>query len=545
MRDYLKVVRRRKWIILLVATVVPLTTLTLSLRQPKLYQSSSEVLLGDRNLATVLTNTIDYSVQQQPDRVAATQADVASTPEVAQRVITATRTTDRTAGDILAECSAAARQNADILDFSCTDRDPGLAQKFASAYATQFTEYRRQLDTTALERARTEVEQSITELEKRGEQRSSLYATLVGKDQQLRTMEALQTSNAFVIRPGGGAVKVQPTPLKSGAVGLALGLILGLAAAFLWETFDTRVRSAEEIGRHLSLPLLARIPEPPRRLQANGELVMLADPSGVQAESFRMLRTNLEFARLEHDAKTIMITSAVEREGKSTTIANLAVALARAGQRVVLVDLDLRRPFLDRFFGLHDQPGMTQVALGHATLDEALATIPLTSIEPRGTRSKKLFGPNGNGTGEMTADSPGSLQVLVSGPIPPDAGEFVQTKVVKDILSKLRDRADIVLIDSPPLLRVGDAMTLSDRVDAIIVATRIKVVRRPVLNELRRILNSSPATRLGFILTGAESEEGYGYGYGYNYYYSTGYYYGPREDDPREQQEQPKSSASA
>ena len=101
---------------------------------------------------------------------------------------------------------------------------------------------------------------------------------------------------------------------------------------------------------------------------------MLDDPTGVQAETFRMLRTNLDFVTLDRDVRTIMVTSAVEQEGKSTTIANLAVALARAGQRVVLVDLDLRRPFLDKFFGLTG-PGITQVALGHASLENALARI--------------------------------------------------------------------------------------------------------------------------------------------------------------------------
>src|SRR5205814_1509032 len=135
------------------------------------------------------------------------------------------------------------------------------------------------------------------------------------------------------------------------------------------EALDTRVRSAEEVVERLELPLLARLPEPPRKLRADNRLAMLAEPTGVQAEAFRMLRTNLEFSALGKEIRTIMVTSSVEQEGKSTTVANLAIALARAGQRVVLVDLDLRRPFIDRFFDLDDHAGLTQVAIGHATLE--------------------------------------------------------------------------------------------------------------------------------------------------------------------------------
>jgi polysaccharide biosynthesis transport protein len=227
--------------------------------------------------------------------------------------------------------------------------------------------------------------------------------------------------------------------------------------------------------------------------------------------------------RLGHDTKTIMITSAVEQEGKSTTVANLAIALARAGQRVALVDLDLRRPFLDNFFELGSPPGLTQVALGEATIDEAL--IPVAAGDFMDKPRREVVGGNGNGHGSVDAQSlvrssslqQGSLHVLVSGPIPPNAGEFAGSEALAAILHRLRDRFDTVLIDAPPALQVGDAMALSAHVDALIVVTRMNVVRRPMLAELRRHLDASPALKLGFVLTDAGGEEGYGYGYGYGY----------------------------
>ena len=240
-----------------------------------------------------------------------------------------------------------------------------------------------------------------------------------------------------------------------------------------------------------------------------------------------MLRTNLDFVTLDTRAKTIMVTSAVEQEGKSTTIANLAVALARAGQRVALVDLDLRRPFLARFFDLKG-PGVTQVALGHATLDDALVQVAITDSRERRRESRngqvKL---NGNGSRESGDGAvAGLLEVLPAGPIPPDPGEFVGTHALAEILAELRERADIVLVDAPPALRVGDAMTLTSKVDGIVVVTRMKIVRRHMLAELARQLASVPTPVLGFVVTDAAGEDesyGYGYGSGYGGYYARSY----------------------
>ncbi|MBA2475907.1 MAG: CpsD/CapB family tyrosine-protein kinase [Actinobacteria bacterium] len=351
------------------------------------------------------------------------------------------------------------------------------------------------------------MEARIRELQASTDRRSPQYArTLIDKAEQLRTFEALEGSNAFLLRAATGAVKIQPRPLRSAALGLILGAFLGLGLALLWEVLDTRVRSAEEIGDRLKLPLLARVPEPPRQLARQNRLVMVADPRSSQAEAFRMLRTNLEFVNLEREARTIMITSAVEREGKSTTIANLAVALAKGGRRVVLVDLDLRRPFLDVFFGLQGRPGLTDVALGRVSLEDAIAPISIAEGGRGGARNGHV----------STMD--GVLEVLPSGPIPPDPGDFMGTRRLQDILALLGERADLVLIDAPPLLHVGDALALSAHVDALLVVTRLSVVRTPMLAEVQRLLDSCAASKLGFVETGTEQGAAYGYG---SYYHPT------------------------
>jgi succinoglycan biosynthesis transport protein ExoP len=333
-------------------------------------------------------------------------------------------------------------------------------------------------------------------------------------------MEALRTSNASVVRSAQEADQVQPRPVRNAVLGLLLGLGLGIGVAFLWEALDTRVRSTDDVSDGLGLPLLARLPEPPRRLRSEDRLVMLAEPDGVQAEAFRMLRTNLDFVRMERSARTIMVTSAVEQEGKSTTDANLAVALARAGKRVVLVDLDLRRPYVHRFFDLDGAWGVTQVALGQVSLDEALTQLSVAAAKP-GRRSRwghvtELDPENGRGHEQ----GHGALLVLPAGPIPPNPGEFVGTHAVEEILTRLRAQADVVLVDAPPLLHVGDALTLSAKVEGVIVVARVNVVRKRMLEEVRRLLATLPSEKLGFVLAGANAEEGYGYGS--NYYRQSG-----------------------
>ena len=235
---------------------------------------------------------------------------------------------------------------------------------------------------------------------------------------------------------------------------------------------------------------------------------MLEEPSGTQAEAFRVLRTNLEFVNLDRHAQAIMVTSALESAGKSTTASNLAVAMARAGKRVALVDLDLRRPSIARFFRLGGRPGLTQVALGHVDLEDALVPIPISAHRQR----------NGAGPEEPAANGQGGplglLEVLPSGPIPPDAGEFVATHAVGVTLSQLRERSEVIIVDAPPLLGLGDAMALTSKVDGILLVTRLKTLRRHALNELRRVLDNAPASALGFVITNAETEKGYGYGYG-------------------------------
>ena len=506
--SYLRVLRRRKWVIVVCMLVVPITAYFYSARQPAQYQSSAQVYLSSQDLAGALTGISSAYVDQA--RLADTAASLAHVPAVARDAIASARVKGITEAGLLGSTNIVPQTGTDILTFTVTNQQPVLAERLANAYAKAFTRYRGQLDSDAVRLARKELNDRLHALEASGEARSPLATSLRDKDQQLATLEALQTSRTYVISSAEGAAKVSPRPRRDAMIGLFLGAILGIGLALLLEALDTRVRSVAEVGEHLKIPQIGVVSPPPKKLLKRDQLVMMAQPRDARAEEYRVLRTNLEFASLAgNEIKTVLITSAVEEEGKSTVAANLAIAFARSGKRACLVDLDLRRPYLDRFFHMPRAKGITDVALGNVTLDEALIEFDLVTGEGRPAAPEP--------PDVMTDGDRGRLDVLVSGPLPPDPGEFVATQRLADILTALRNRYDIVVLDSPPLLRVGDAMTLSARADGLIVLTRLTTARRPMLRELGRIVESAPTTKIGYVVTGARNEGAYSGGYGYGY----------------------------
>lgn len=492
--DYLAILWRRKWIALAAVIIVPAAAVAFSLRQTPLYEASAEVLLSRQNLAGSLTGTEDPTLSLPAERLPQTQADLARVPGVAQRALDEAGVTDLSTNQFLRSSSVSTATNSDILTFTVESENPERAEVLASAYAQAFTEYRLELDTAALANARDELEARIDELEAQGEASSALYASLVDKEQQLETLAALQTSNAFVVRTADDAGQTRPQPIRNGLLGLGLGLVLSLALVFIWEALDTRVRRVPDLERELGLTLLGRLPAPPRRLRRHNQFAMLAEPTGIDAEAFRMLRQNVEFASLSRDVRTIMVTSALPFEGKTTTAVNLAVALARGGERAVLVDLDLRKPAIASIFRLEDRAGLTDVALGRLELEDALVPIAL----PAGKSS--TAGPEANG-GNGQARLSGVLEVLASGPTPPDVGEFVASDTLALILEALAKHGEHIVIDAPPLLGLGDALALGSRVDALLVVARLTKLHRGTLTELRRVLDQVPAAKLGLVAT--------------------------------------------
>jgi capsular exopolysaccharide synthesis family protein len=497
LQQYLRTLRRRKWIVLQALILTPLAAAFLSLRQQPQYQATASVLLGDETVSSLLAGSADSA---SADRIAQTQADIARTPEVLRPAIARVRGAGNvTVDDLLNRSSVSPRTNSDVLDFRVKDTSASRAEALATSYAQQFVAFRSRLTLNSLERARAQVQRRIDALKARGAGAGTI-AALEKRAHDLMSAEASSGSQAALLRRATEAVRVQPHPVRNIVLGVMLGLALGIGLAALWDALDTRVRSVAEIRELLTLPLLGRVRAPSRR--GAGELVMQTDPYGREAEAFRILRANLDFANVDRSARVIMLTGAVDGEGRSTTVANLAVACALAGRKVVLADLDLRHPSIGRFFALDGQPGLTDVALGHIGLEHALAPIALRGRPETdvGTRLDRPLDPRG------------SLEVLPAGPAPLDSGEFVGSRAVQDVLEALEQRADLVLVDAPPLLPVGDARTLSATVHALVVVTNLEFANRPMLEELTRVLDACPTRVLGFVATGVDETQDDHYG---------------------------------
>jgi polysaccharide biosynthesis transport protein len=513
LRDLLRIAWRRKVLLLVTAMVVPLTAAALSLRQSPSYDGSAEVLLTQQGLGAALQSLNNPNAGSlDPAREGATQAEVARAPQIADAaVVEAKASGDMTGQDLLDASNVSPSDTADTLTFDVVDKDPTRAVQLVNAYAHQYTVYRSNTDAAALNAALADVKSKIDGLEASGDIKSALHRAYEDRYTQLSTLATLQQADSQVLQPAtlDTVSKTGGSPVRTILLGLLVGLVLGFGLAFLLESLDTRVRSGQEVAERLGLPLLARIPEAPKRIRDRGALVMLDLPASPEAEVYRLLRANLEFANVEYGARVIAITSGKDGEGKSTTAANLAVASALAGKRVCLVDLDFRSPSIDRKFHLEGRAGLTDVVLGVAALDDAIHEVGV-----------------GVGTAPSILHGAGSalLDVVPAGPVPTTPGELILSQPVENVLAELRTQYDVVIVDSPPLLLAGDALALSARVDAMLLVVDIRSARRPVLQELRRILAVAPVPRLGVVATGAEVDDAYEP--------VSGRRYGPREPEP-------------
>ncbi len=497
---------------------LPVVAYVLSARQPAKYSGTATVLFSSLNLAQSLNGLqSDQSLSQQPDRFATTQANIARAPEVA-KIAVAQSKLKLTSGQFLAETGVSPESNADLLDFNATNESPALANTLATAYARAFVRYTNLLQTEPLQSALSDVTKRLASLRAAGKTKSSLYTTLALRQTQIVSLQALQTSDTVLVKTSDSATQVAPRPKRSALIGFGLGILIALALLFTAEAVDTRVRTPALIEAALGVPLIGRIPpytfRGKKTLQPG--LSMLGDHGGAQAEAFRTLRTSIAFVGLKQELRSLLVTSARSGDGKTETVANLGIAFARSGRHVIICDLDARRPSLGTLFGPRSSQGVTDVVLGQATLDRALTTIEVgtSTLDVRARlsayKSAEQYDP--------PPGADGRLQVLPFGTFrPPDPGALVSSDALQDVLASLRERADLVIIDTAPLLVVGDALELSAEVDGILTVVRATRASRGDLAETRRLLATSPAPTIGFVLTDTSATIGEDYGYGYGF----------------------------
>ena len=495
LRFYLTIIRRR-WLPMLIAFVIPIAiALVIALHATKQYSGTALVVINRQSLADELTGATNPSASASDFlNIINTYATAAHSTQVANRVAAAVPSAHLTGAELLSNSTVTASQAADIVQFTVTNPNPALALTLARAYANQFVRYEEQLATTSIDAALRQVDARLAAAKR--DHDTTLASSLSNRDEQLRTLATLQTANNYVVSPTTTATVTSPRRTLDIVLGVIAGLVLAAIVAAVLEALDTRVRSSDDLEEILDTPMLGRL-EPPSRAYRN-RVVSLRDPADSHAEGFRILRTSLALQTLGSGEKVMMVTSSVDDEGKSLTLANLAVATARAGRNVVLVDLDLRRPTQHKLFETDGRaPGVTDVLLGGVSLDDALVDITLTAPPRAETVPRTDAASNGNHPG-----GPGSLRLLRAGVPAPDPGELVASQPVESVITALRDRADVVYIDCPPILVAGDAMSISRFCDSLVLVTRIPRVRRRMLDEVTRTLQTGPTRVAGFVVTG-------------------------------------------
>jgi Mrp family chromosome partitioning ATPase len=474
----------RKWpLILPFAIVTPLVAFALTSSQPAVHSSSADVLLNRQ--AYVISGLRDPTFWY-PNRAQLTQATLARLPDVAQRVVDAAGLADRGRYGFLAQSWVAAGGGTDVMTFHVSDRDPELAARLATTYAEEYIAYRNELDTQSLSRAIAVIGRQVERT--RGSDPVA-YADLVSKQQQLHTALAALKTNVILVRPAGVAEQVAPRPYDSLLAAVFLGLVVGVGLAALAVLLDPRGRTAEEIAEQVALPLVGLLPRE-RRARRGTRALALQGRDEARADAVRTLRTNLELAPVGQRGTVVLVTSAVAAEGKSTTAADLAVALARAERDVVLVDLDLHRPTLARLIGQPLAPGVADIVRRTATLDQALRPVPLGS-RPDGDEP------------DSAAQGRGTLRALTAGTdLTSGSTVLTSAQAIHQLLESLRESADVVLVDTPPLLRTSDPLALSTYADGILLVLNARRYRRRYAPELRHLIALSPAPPLGIVVVG-------------------------------------------
>ncbi len=447
LRDYLRTARRRwKIIVTCLLVAVALGALVTVKATPE-YSSSARLFVS--------TSQSDSSQAYQgglfSQQRVTSYADLVNGQELSKRIIRALGLA-MTPPELSKKISATAVPETVILEITVTDPSPEEAQRLAAAASTQMIKLISDIETPP------------------GKKQAPIKATVVDPA-------------SLPMSP------VSPKPLRNLGLAAVLGLLLGAGLAVAREMLDTTVKTPDDVSGIANMPVMGTIALDTSATKR--PLITALDSHAPRVEAFRVLRTNLQFVDVDHDSKVFVVTSSLPGDGKTTTSTNLAITLAQAGERVLLLDGDLRRSRVAETLRLEPAVGLTTVLVGRIDLEDAIQNTHVRN-----------------------------LSALTSGAIPPNPAELLQSHAMSDVLKKVRKMFDVVIMDAPPLLPVTDAALITAQADgALLVVRHGKTTREQIRHSVERV-NAVDGKLLGAVLNmvpmrGHGSTYGYGYGYGY------------------------------
>ena len=494
-RDLLRVLRRRFLVIVGVAALVSTAALTAALQADKQYTATAKLLFRDPGFDQRLFGSSILAPSQDPDREAATNVRLVSLETVSDRAASKLGRPELTPARIISKVAVTSEGRSNVVAVKATDPDPAFAAKLANAVAEQYIAFRRAADRSKITGALRLVKRQLDVLTPR--QRAGADGRSVKQRvDQLQILASLQTGNAELVQPArvpNGPSS--PRPLRNTFIALLVGLALGIAIAIAQDRLDRRLRHGSDAEAILERPILGTIPES-RSLRGPGQRgLQLAGP---EAEAFRTLRTNLHFFGVDQQVKSILVTSSTPGDGKSTIAKYMASTAAASGGRTVLLEADLRRPTLRRSIPELHGKGLTDVLAGDVEILDVVQHVSLSDgTAPQGVRA---------------------LDIIVSGPIPPNPTDLLESDRMRDVLSELEAEYDLVIVDSTPLAVVPDGVPLAKLTSGVVIVIREGKSTSTAAWALRKQMDNLDIHPMGVIVNGAaRRKEGgyYGY-YGYN-----------------------------
>jgi non-specific protein-tyrosine kinase len=523
LRGYFSIVRKWLWLVLLCAALAGAAAYFYSRQQTPIYQSTATVFI---NQARSGTGNSDYTDIITSERIARTYAAMLQDwPTLDQAAIalgypggiaelrrayalsvavTPVRDTQLVRVSVESSHPEVAAGVANVLPevFMRMNRER-QQQRFADTrrdLQTELASTEQGLEQNRLaliQLADTEENKNERDrLERVAARFQTTYNNLTNSLENLRLAEAQTTDNIVLTTPAQPANSpVRPRVLYNALLALIIGALLGLGIAFLIEYLDDTIKTPDHVRDLTGLATLGTVvllegASPDERM------VALMAPKSPGAEAYRVLRTNLQFSALDKPLATLLCTSAEPGEGKSTTIANLAFAMAQADKRVILVDADLRRPSQHKILKLPNNVGLS------------------TALLDRG-RDPAVY--------LQDTDTP-NLRVMTTGPIPPNPAEMLNSGRMQEMIELLKGEADVVLFDTPPVLAVADTSILASQVDGTLLVVWAGKTRGEMLAQATERLLSLGVTPLGVVLNKISQRKG-------SYYYNTYYYYASREGE--------------
>jgi succinoglycan biosynthesis transport protein ExoP len=490
-----RVTRRRFWVILACFAIATVVAVVMSALADKEYTASAALLFRDPGLDEKLFgSTFAGEANQDPERTTQTNLELTTLDTVADRT---QRRLPGFDGKVEDSVEVSQRGDSDVALIEATAGDPATAARLANTFAREYIAFRREADRAKVREAQELVEQQLASLDP-ATTISGRLQKLEARAEDLRVLASLQTGNAEIVQlaepPSDPSA---PKPLRNTIFGAVVGLVLGFGLALLLEQLDRRLKRPEDLSETLGIPLLGVVPKRKSLSRERGAGLALTP---AEAEAFRMLRANLRYFNVSRDIRSVLITSASPGDGKSTVALNLAAAAANSGDRVLLIEADLRNPNLAQTLGIEGfQGGLTSVLAGGR---HGLADVAVTA----------------SASGWAASSRGATFDAVPAGAIPPNPTEMLESVRMRDLLNGAEGEYDFVVIDTPPVSIVSDAVPLLTQVSGVVVVSALGSNTGDAVRRLGERLQHLRAPVLGvvanFATEGGEAYYGYGSGYG-------------------------------